>query len=146
MAPKIKTSRNEKAKGILIERWQQILRMLQEMPKHERKKHLDMRIWAEKTDCGTVGCVAGHAGLDAWFRKRGFKLIWRKLEGTWWPSFPVGDAYFFGYAGHTDVFMATQSTYSEVVRLTKSHIKLLEKLDPNDEEFDVYKSGWRQAA
>ena len=61
-------------KEIVIERWENAVRVLRALTPHERRKHFNMEFWGEKTDCGTVGCAAGHCGLDPWFRRRGFKL------------------------------------------------------------------------
>jgi len=58
----------------LIERWEQVERVLVDMPQHDREKHFDMDIWGMKTACGTIACAAGHCGLDPWFRERGFAL------------------------------------------------------------------------
>src|SRR6267378_1550966 len=57
-----------------IARWEQVLRVLRGLTKHERKKHFNMGFFGQKTSCGTVACAAGHCGLDPWFRRRGFKL------------------------------------------------------------------------
>lgn len=60
----------------IIERWENVLRVLTSMTRHEREHHFAMTIWGTKTSCGTVGCAAGHCSLDPWFRKRGFKGEW----------------------------------------------------------------------
>lgn len=56
-----------------IARWENVLRVLQALTPHQRRKHWDMSNWGVKTDCGTVACAAGHCSLDPWFRRRGFK-------------------------------------------------------------------------
>jgi hypothetical protein len=64
-----------------IERFEQLIRVLQDLPPHEKRKHFNIREWAEQTDCGTTCCAAGFAGLDSWFRRRGFKLTKPKHIG-----------------------------------------------------------------
>ena len=58
-----------------IERWENVLRVLRGLSRHERKKHFSMANWGVKTACGTVACAAGFCGLDPWFKRRGLKLI-----------------------------------------------------------------------
>jgi len=58
----------------LIERWENVPRVLDAMTEHERQKHWDMSVWGRITECGTVHCAAGRCGLDPWFRDRGFKF------------------------------------------------------------------------
>jgi hypothetical protein len=62
----------------LIERWEKGLEVLKTMTPHERTNHFNMAAWGVKTDCGTVACAAGHFSLVPWFRKRGFRSVWRK--------------------------------------------------------------------
>ena len=57
-----------------IERWENVLRVLEGLGPHERAEHWDMSLWGRKTECGTVACAAGHCGLDPWFRERGFTM------------------------------------------------------------------------
>lgn len=57
-----------------IERWQNVLRVLESLPEHERTKHWDMSTWGQKSECGTVACAAGHCGMDPWFRSQGFTM------------------------------------------------------------------------
>jgi hypothetical protein len=56
-----------------IERLENVKRVLEAMDPHEREKHFNMEMWGRRTDCGTVGCAAGHASLDPWFQENGFK-------------------------------------------------------------------------
>lgn len=70
---------NNCSKKEKLERWENALRVLRDMPRHERRKHWDMSLFGEKTDCGTVACAAGHCGLDPWFRRRGFQLNFEKV-------------------------------------------------------------------
>lgn len=56
----------------LIERWEQVARVLEELPPHAKRRHFDMGTFGMETDCGTIACAAGHCSLDPWFRRRGF--------------------------------------------------------------------------
>lgn len=58
-----------------ISRWSNVIRVLQALTPHQRKKHWNMEFWGVKTECGTIACAAGHCGLDPWFKRQGFKLI-----------------------------------------------------------------------
>jgi hypothetical protein len=69
MSMKLFVQCNHKEK---IERWQNVLRVLRRLTPHQRRKHFNMAIFLDKTDCGTVGCAAGFCALDTWFRRRGF--------------------------------------------------------------------------
>lgn len=62
----------------IIERWENVQRVLKALTPHERRHHFEMQSWGHKTDCGTVACVAGHCSLDPWFRRRGFAAEWDK--------------------------------------------------------------------
>lgn len=109
----------------LIERWQNVDRVLDAMPEHERQKHWDMGVWGEKTDCGTVACAAGQCGLDPWFRERGFKLDFKK-SGE--PNIS-NVAEFFGLEGSTRIFLNSfprpvETVIDEVRRYTSGLQKL----------------------
>lgn len=57
-----------------IERLEQLIRVMQSLSPHEKRKHFNMGSWGRDTECGTTCCAAGFAGLDPWFRKKGFTL------------------------------------------------------------------------
>lgn len=46
------------------------IRVLKTIPQNR----FNMHRFAVPTDCGTVGCIAGHCAQDPWFQERGFKL------------------------------------------------------------------------
>lgn len=83
----------------LIEKWENVHRVLHDMPEHDRQKHWDMAHWGVLTECGTVACAAGHCGLDPWFRERGFKLDF--VQGS--PDITPPETY-FGYEGTGRIF------------------------------------------
>jgi hypothetical protein len=58
----------------LIERFEQLILVLQGLSQHEKRKHFNMETWGEQTECGTTMCAAGFCGSDQWFRRRGFKF------------------------------------------------------------------------
>lgn len=96
--------------GELIERWANCERVLNNLPEHERRKHWDMSKWGVQTDCGTVACAAGHCGMDAWFRARGFKL---DFAGGDPEISDVGE--FFGIEGSRQIFFNAKRRPVEAV-------------------------------
>lgn len=113
-----------------IERWQNALRVLEELTPHERIKHWSMGWWGTKTDCGTVACAAGHCGLDPWFRRRGFQM---NFEPRYWvgTSGRVQDwrvqmssaADFFGYRGAERIFYNGRSrSVAQVITEVKDYL------------------------
>lgn len=55
-------------------RYQQLIRVMRGLSKHQRKKHFDMRHWGHRTSCGTTMCAAGFCGVDPWFKRQGFRF------------------------------------------------------------------------
>lgn len=109
----------------LVERWNNVERVLSAMPEHERQHHWDMGTWGEVNDCGTIACAAGHCGLDPWFRDRGFTL-----------NFRDGDAHissvegFFGLVGSQRIFLDTKKRPVEtVIQEVHEYVNELRKLD-----------------
>ncbi len=115
-----------------VARWKGVLRVLQGLTRHQRTKHFDMFIWLSETECGTVGCIAGHCALDARFAKQGFVATLRRSrfseeDGVW--NMPDAEL-FFGPAGESEVFTNEKiRTYGEAVRAVKKFIKRLENGD-----------------
>ena len=68
-----------------IERLEQVVRVLEELP---RAKKFNLRTWMT---CGTTACACGWAGMDPWFRRRGFKtkkqggydVCYKSYTGIW---------------------------------------------------------------
>lgn len=111
-----------------LERWKEALRVLEEMTPHERLKHLDMSIWGQRTQCGTVACLAGHCSLKPWFRDRGFTSEFLPdAKGVVWLEFNgIRPLQFFGAGGNEVIFRASWRKYDEVVAVVKTHIAYLE--------------------
>lgn len=124
----------------LIERWENVLRVLQGLSAHQRRKHWDMSNIAYATPCGTICCAVGYCGLDPWFRRRGLKTEIEPLPPE------VGDDEIDGYglgmvqARHSssdvDTFFGDEGTYTifwnatrrpvgQVIREVRMHIKRL---------------------
>lgn len=122
-----------------IERWTQALRVLTKMSKHERERHFDMSHWGQKTECGTVACLAGHCSLDPWFRRRGFasKFATRDEGGGLYFSGQYPSE-FFGEKGYLNVFLAFNCSHPEVVKLTREHISYLKKGGNPDSGFEDF--------
>lgn len=127
-----------------VVRWENVLRVLRGLSRHERKKHFDMGTWGEKTECGTVACAAGHCGLDPWFRKNGLKLNFTRLDKIWedeateWEAdfevpinvFGASDIdvveAFFGAHGTTHIFYDTTPRHvGAVINQVRRHITRL---------------------
>jgi hypothetical protein len=113
----------------LVERWENVERVLKALSPHERRKHWDMSEWGMKTDCGTVACAAGHCGLDPWFRRRGFGLSFFSTSEYG----DIGDVDgFFGCLGTEIIFYdQRRRTVSTVIKEVRAHIKWL-KNESND--------------
>ena len=60
------------------ERLMQVVRVLEEL---RRPKRFDLGTWGE---CSTTACAIGWAGLDPWFRRRGFRTE-KYYDGTMYP-------------------------------------------------------------
>lgn len=94
-----------------IERWEQCLRVLENLPEHARLHHWNMGKWGIQTDCGTVACAAGHCALDPWFTNQGFALVWSNAcmcrdcqETPHTKSASLDPASFFGHDGSEKIF------------------------------------------
>lgn len=133
----------------LIARWTHLVRVLNGLSWHERRKHFDMGAWGYKNDCGTVACAAGHCGLDPWFQQRGLKLRFSKVreedrgdvyhETTHIGRLSMGAEDFFGATGTNDIL--TNTTYrpvSTVIAEAKQHISWLKKNFDQEAEFPWY--------
>jgi len=117
-----------------LERWQNVLRVLKGLSRHEREKHFKMSEWGQKTSCGTVACAAGHCGLDPWFRRRGFRLNFAQnaADGSWYAkAFDPGGAFdpegFFGRRGYKGVFLKMRADYKKTIENVKEQIAFLER-------------------
>jgi hypothetical protein len=115
----------------MVERWEQLLRVLDGLTTHERQKHFYMGSWGVQTDCGTVACAAGHCALDPWFRERGFI---GKFDHRYELIFPqLRPEVFFGQRGHNMIFTGPFEEYEDVVAAVKAHIEYLKAGgDPNE--------------
>lgn len=107
-----------------VERWENVIRVLESLSPHEREKHWDMGDWVDLTECGTVACAAGHCGMDAWFQSQGFYLRFygvyvpfgedaEKYDG--WAAQMTDPSAFFGVIGADRIFYNTTARSVEVV-------------------------------
>lgn len=112
-----------------IERWEQCLRVLETMPAHEREHHFDMSDWGTKTECGTVACAAGHCGLDAWFRERGFQMDVVACDcgaKNCYAAEISNVPGFFGVLGAESIFYnATERSVETVIKEVRAHLESL---------------------
>lgn len=119
----------------MLEKWEQLLRVLDGLTPHEREKHLYMGVWGAQTDCGTVACAAGHCAMDPWFRERGFIGKFGAMNEMTFPKWQPED--FFGQRGYDMIFTGPHEEYDEVVAAVKDHIEYLKKGgDPNQGDGD----------
>jgi hypothetical protein len=121
-----------------VERWEHALLVLENMSEHERIHHFNMKSWGQKTECGTVACLAGHCAFNSWFQERGFTAIFRSNGGTELLVFDNQSAAdFFGTTGHDKIFCAVLDGFADVITKVKYHIAYLRcGGNPNDEEAD----------
>jgi hypothetical protein len=113
-----------------IERLENLLRVLRNLTPHQRRKHWDMNTWGYNTECGTVACAAGHAGLDPWFRRRGFVLQpAASVDDIVTCSFPgLTPSKFFGTIMSDSVFTSCAvNTVNQAIRATERCLKDLKK-------------------
>ena len=119
----------------LIERWQNVLRVLRALTPHQRRKHWDMQSFGYQDECETIACAAGHCSLDPWFRRRGFKsyVANRALQIAGYEETQFNTAWgngciqFFGLDGARSIFFnGDKRPVGQVIREVRSHIKWLE--------------------
>lgn len=109
-----------------IERWEQAIRVLENMDEHTRTKHWHMAKWGVVTYCGTVACAAGHCGMDPWFMERGLVLHDdREWDGIN-PSFRATVREFFGDEGYHNIFMnGTERSVDQVINEIREYVVVL---------------------
>lgn len=117
-----------------IERWENVARVLREMPAHDREHHWNMETFGELTECGTVACAAGHCGLDPWFRARGWALDFEPCTCEACKADPNGNLYqrlpdprdFFGTLGAEGIFYnSTRRSVEAVLFEVETYLQLL---------------------
>lgn len=109
---------DEIPKSARIERWENVLRVLEGLGPHERDEHWDMGTWGQQTPCGTIACAAGHCGLDPWFRQQGFTMDFRPCDcgELGCTTVHIKDvAIFFGARGSDRIFHNPDERPVEVV-------------------------------
>jgi hypothetical protein len=127
----------------LIVRWENVERVLDSLPMHERRKHFSMEMWGQKTECGTVACAAGHCGLDPWFRRRGLQLNFNyrgeatgrngddfgyDMELFFHPPWENMNSDFRWMAQQgTEIFYGLERPVSTVLRQVRAYLKRLRK-------------------
>jgi len=100
-----------------LKRWQQVQRVMEGLTRHERKHHFNIHHWIQYTDCGTVACIAGHCGLDPWFRKRGLITSMEMSKKV---------LSFFGAYGYWGIFSNfSLDTYGKAIREIRKYVKVL---------------------
>lgn len=103
-----------------VKRWEEVIRVLRGLTRHQRAKHWNMENYLEETECGTAGCAAGYSSLDPWFQKRGVKG--KLVNGYWEYHGPNWDD-FWG-SGAEFIFQdTTPRSVGKVIREIQAHIK-----------------------
>lgn len=120
-----------------IERWENVLRVLAKLTRHERRYHFNMGTWGEKTDCGTVLCAGGYCGLDPYFQALGMITKFSK-DGELISDVSETSALIMGTEGYAEIFTGYENQYGKVVRKIKSFITRLKagKISRNDADYD----------
>lgn len=129
-----------------IERWENALRVLNNIPPEHVDDVFDMGTWGELTSCGTKACLGGHCALDPWFNAQGFvgefipqvtKPMKSKLEFTGIHPEP-----FFGERGYYTIFVGGVNSHDEVREATEELLTYLKadgdanRRDDDDDEDD----------
>lgn len=117
-----------------IERFENLIRVMNGLSEHERIKHFNMRTWGTETECGTACCAAGFCGLDPWFNEQGFKLVKCNIDkGYLEPVFGKNSSWnaieaFFGNAhndGEWHPVFERPNTVGQVIKAAKAQIEIL---------------------
>lgn len=121
-----------------IQRFEKLIETLKGLSPHEKRKHFDMGMFGQETDCGTTMCAAGFCGARKWFQDRGFEYLSRgkAREGTLklgkargWKAvckffgLPYSDWYDGG--GEADRIFRDPNSVREVIAAAKDRIKYL---------------------
>lgn len=120
----------ECSREVRIERWENVVRVLENLTPHQRRRHWDMGNWTRRSDCGTIACAAGHCGMDAWFRRRGFKMGPKDLYNPWSEDLWSSPDDFFGLDGSAKIFYNdTRRSVTEVIEEVKAYVESLKDLN-----------------
>lgn len=110
-------------KAELIERHEQLLKLDDVLSEHEKTEHFDMGNWVVETECGTICCLAGHAGLQPWFRARGFKT--KVFMG----SLSQGVDDFFGNHAFEEIFDSrSSSVWPEAMQRVRDRLERIKAM------------------
>lgn len=116
-----------------VERWENVLRVLRGLSRHERKKHWNMEVFIQETMCGTAACAAGYCSMDPWFKRRGFALDRMSVHLDAGPLLKDGiyigrgALHFFGEDGARQIFFRScRRSVGQVIKEVRAHIKTLQ--------------------
>lgn len=118
---------DEVRRAQLVERWENCLRVLENMSEHDRTQHWNMSLYMKTTACGTIGCAAGHCSMDPWFQEQGLKPE-KSWDGYWYLPDNIDLDTFFGYRGSRDIFHNyTKRSVEDVIEEVRIHIEWLKE-------------------
>lgn len=72
-----------------IERYTQLIRVMESLDEHARARHFNMKEWGAETECGTTMCAAGFAAHDPWFNAQGFTYDKEKRTLNYWVNYEL---------------------------------------------------------
>lgn len=113
-----------------IARWENVVRVLRSLTRHQRREHWNMGLIGRRTPCGTVACAAGHCSLDPWFRRRGYIGKFDDAEDANDAELLTPDEWkFFGdYGAQSIFFNIAPRPVGRVIRECLAYIKTLRHL------------------
>jgi len=114
-------------------RWSHAVKVIGDMTEHEIKEHFDMSIYGKKTPCGTIGCAAGHLGLDPGFNRQGYKLNIDSGSG-YYDGFTIHPYDFFGKDAYNNIFINNdfvskkgKDVHAQVLKAMESYLEDLKE-------------------
>lgn len=105
-----------------VERWEQALRLLENLTPDERVKNLDISHWGYRAPCGTL---AGLCSVDPWFQARGFTSELAPNETGLLKFTNQSPEDFFGDIATDFIFLGGRRRYEDLVLAVKQHLQYL---------------------
>jgi hypothetical protein len=122
--------------NIQVERYERAIQVLENLSEHDRTRHWDMSVWLKTTECGTIGCAAGHMSFDPYFRELGLTIMLVETPGMSQHTVagePVYEAvhWIMGREGAKNIFFWDEPRGVEtVIEEMRTHISFLKGEGP----------------